>query len=171
MVILKKNIVFFICHSFQMMVRFFGLAEVVERHSESFGIFPVHKTEAGKADPLLQGLADPFYGSDFRNWQVIQPNRPQMKSLGARILCIEKIRPHVPYERAIMAVRVSPEMVGTQFHPESDPASIRWHLHHPAKKDRIIEQLGHDQVPADATIGRQRGCRGAHAENDYPRLY
>jgi homoserine O-succinyltransferase len=41
-----------------------------------------------------------------------------------------------------MAVRVSPEMVGTQFHPESDPASIRWHLHHPAKKDRIIEQLG-----------------------------
>jgi homoserine O-succinyltransferase len=125
-----------------MMVRFFGLAEVVERHSESFGIFPVHKTEAGKADPLLQGLADPFYGSDFRNWQVIQPNRPQMKSLGAKILCIEKIRPHVPYERAIMAVRVSPEMVGTQFHPESDPASIRWHLHHPCEKGSHYRTVG-----------------------------
>jgi anthranilate/para-aminobenzoate synthase component II len=138
----QKKYVFFICHSFQMMVRFFGLADVVRRHSESFGIFPVHKTEAGKADPLLQGLADPFFGSDFRNWQVIQPNRPQLKSLGAKILCIEKIRPHVPYERAIMAIRVSPEMVGTQFHPESDPASIRWHLHHPKKKAHIIDRWG-----------------------------
>jgi GMP synthase-like glutamine amidotransferase len=138
----QKKYVFFICHSFQMMVRFFGLAEVVERHSESFGIFPVHKTEAGKADPLFQGLADPFYGSDFRNWQVIQPNRQQVKSLGAKILCIEKKRPHVPYERAIMSIRVSPEMVGTQFHPESDPASMRWHLHHPEKKDQIIERWG-----------------------------
>ena len=138
----QKKYVFFICHSFQMMVRFFGLAEVVQRHSKSFGIFPVHKTEAGKADALFQGLDDPFYGSDFRNWQVIQPNRPQLKSLGAKILCIEKIRPHVPYERAIMAVRVSPEMVGTQFHPESDPASIQWHLQHPAKKDQIIERWG-----------------------------
>jgi len=138
----QKKYVFFICHSFQMMVRFFGLADVVERHSESFGIFPVHKTEDGKADPLLQGLADPFYGSDFRNWQAIQPNRSQLRRLGAKILCIEKIRPHVPYERAIMAIRVSPEMVGTQFHPESDPTSIRWHLYHPEKKDHIIARWG-----------------------------
>jgi GMP synthase-like glutamine amidotransferase len=138
----QKKYVFFICHSFQMMVRFFDLAEVVQRHSKSFGIFPVHKTESGKADPLFQGLADPFYGSDFRNWQVIQPNRPRLKSLGAKILCIEKIRPHVPYERAIMALRVSAEMVGTQFHPESDPTSIRWHLHHPEKKDHILERWG-----------------------------
>jgi len=141
----QKKYVFFICHSFQLMVRFFGLAEVVERHSESFGIFPLHKTEAGKSDPLLQGLADPFYGSDFRNWQVIQPNRQQLKSLGAKILCIEKKRPHVPYERAIMALRISAEMVGTQFHPESDPASFQWHLQHPAKKNRIIEQWGMDK--------------------------
>jgi len=138
----QKKYVFFICHSFQMMVRFFGLAEVVQRHSKAFGIFPVHKTEAGKADPLLQGLADPFYSTDFRNWQVIQPNRQQLEDLGAKILCMEKIRPHVPYERAVMAVRVSPEMVGTQFHPESDPASIQWHLNHPGKKNRIIERWG-----------------------------
>ena len=48
----------------------------------------------------------------------------------------------MPYERAIMAIRVSPEMVGTQFHPESDPDSIRWHLYHPDKKDHIIERWG-----------------------------
>ncbi len=137
-----KKYVFFICHSFQMMARFFGIAAVVKRHSQAFGIFPVHKTAAGRADPLLQGLADPFFGSDFRNWQVIQPNHKKLKSLGARILCMEKIRPHVPYERAVMAVRISPEMVGTQFHPESDPASIRWQLEHPEKKKRILEKWG-----------------------------
>jgi len=142
----QKKYVFFICHSFQLMARFFNLAEVVERHSQSFGIFPVHKTNAGKRDPLLRDLDDPFYGGDFRNWQVIQPNRPQLISLGAKILCMEKIRPHVPFERAIMAVRVGPEMVGTQFHPESDPASIRWHLQHPLKKDRIVARWGMTKV-------------------------
>jgi len=138
----QKKYFFFICHSFQMMVRFFDLAEVVIRHSKAFGIFPIHKTTAGRADPLFQGLADPFYGGDFRNWQVIQPNHQQLKSLGAKILCMEKIRPYVPYERAVMAMRLSAEMVGTQFHPESDPASMQWHLHHPAEKNRIIERWG-----------------------------
>jgi len=138
----QKKYVFFICHSFQMMVRFFGLAKVAKRHSQTFGIFPIHKTAAGRTDPLLQGLTDPFYGSDFRNWQVIQPNRQKLKSLGAKILCTEKIRPHVPYERAVMAVRLSPEMVGTQFHPESDPASFQWYLNHPEKKKQIIEEWG-----------------------------
>ncbi len=138
----RKKYIFFICHSFQMMVRFFGIAEVIRRHSKAFGIFPVHKTEDGRADPLLQGLADPFYGSDFRNWQVIQPDYQRLEDLGAKILCMEKIRPHVPYERAVMAVRLSEEIVGTQFHPESDPTSIRRHLHHPEKKNHIIKRWG-----------------------------
>ena len=140
-----KKYVFFICHSFQMMVRFFDLAEVVKRHSKAFGIFTVHKTEAGQVDPLFQGLADPFYAADFRNWQVIQPNHRRLEALGAKILCKEKIRPHVPYERAVMAVRLSPEMVGTQFHPESDLASIQWHLNHPDRKNGIIQRWGMDK--------------------------
>jgi hypothetical protein len=41
-----------------------------------------------------------------------------------------------------MAVRVSAEMVGTQFHPESDPASILWHLNHPGNKSQIVERWG-----------------------------
>lgn len=138
----QKKYVFFICHSFQMMVRFFNVAEVVKRHSEASGVFLIHKTAAGRADPLLRGLDDPFYGSDFRKWQVIQPNHGQLKSLGAKILCMEKIRPHVAYERAVMAVRISPEMVGTQFHPEIGSASMQWQLRNPEQKKRFIEQWG-----------------------------
>ena len=42
----RKKYLFFICHSFQMMTRFFNLGEVTKRNARSFGIFPVHKTEA-----------------------------------------------------------------------------------------------------------------------------
>jgi aspartyl/asparaginyl beta-hydroxylase (cupin superfamily) len=37
---------------------------------------------------------------------------------------LEKIRDHVQYERAIMAVRFTDYFVGTQFHPEADPVSL-----------------------------------------------
>jgi hypothetical protein len=37
---------------------------------------------------------------------------------------IGKIRDHVQYERAIMAVRFTDYFVGTQFHPEADPVSF-----------------------------------------------
>ena len=33
------------------------------------------------------------------------------------ILCVEKERPHVPYERAVMAIRFNEHMIGTQFLP------------------------------------------------------
>jgi len=89
-----KKYVFFICHSFQIMARYFKFAEVVKRNSKSFGVMPVNKTESGKTDPLLKQLPDPFYGADFREWQVVQPDQKVFEELGAQILCKEKERPH-----------------------------------------------------------------------------
>ena len=123
----RKKYLFFICHSFQMMARFFNLGEVAKRRSRSFGIFPVHKTEAGMKDPILKNLPEPFFAADFRWWQVIQPNNKVFHELGAKILALEKIRPHVEYERALMAVRISPEIFGTQFHPEFLARPLRPH--------------------------------------------
>ena len=65
---------------------------------------------------------------DSREWQLVQPNRKVFKKLGAKILSLEKIRTHVELERAIMAIRFSPEMVGTQFHPEADPEGMKKHF-------------------------------------------
>ncbi len=137
--------VLFICHSFQMMARFFGIAEVKNRYSQSFGIFPVHQTPAGLTDPLFEGLADPFYAADFRDWQVIQPNMERMQELGAEILALEKQRPYVPYERAIMAIRLSPELVGVQFHPEADPVGMHLHFRQPERRKHIIEHHGEEK--------------------------
>ncbi len=138
----QKKYVFFICHSFQMMARFFNLGEVTKRNTRSFGIFPVHKTEDGTADPILKDLPEPFFAADFRWWQVTQPNKKVFDELGAKILALEKIRPHVEYERALMAVRISPEIFGAQFHPEAHPEGMRYHYQKEKIKQKVINDVG-----------------------------
>ncbi|MFC2084766.1 type 1 glutamine amidotransferase [Bacteroidota bacterium] len=137
-----KKYLFFICHSFQIMARYFKLGEVIKRKSKSFGVLPVHITEEGKDDIILKGLSDPFYGADFRGWQVIQPNEKIMDDLGAKVICLEKVRPHVELERAMMAVRVSNEIIGTQFHPEADPESMHYHFKRPERKKQVVDEYG-----------------------------
>jgi len=141
----KKKHLFFICHSFQIMIRYFNLAEVIKRKSTSFGIKPVHKTEEGKSEILLEGLADPFLGADFRDWQIVQPNKTVFEELGAKIICLEKDRPHIPLERALMGIRVNKEIFGTQFHPEADPASMYYHFRQPERKKQIVSQHGEEK--------------------------
>ena len=138
----RKKYLFFICHSFQMMTRFFNLGEVTKRNARSFGIFPVHKTQEGMDDPILKNLPDPFFAADFRWWQVTQPNKKVFDELGAEILALEKIRPHVDYERAIMAIRISPEIFGVQFHPEAHPEGMRYHYQKENVKQKIIDEHG-----------------------------
>lgn len=137
-----KKHCFFICHSFQMACHHFGLGEVTQRYKMSFGTYPVYKTHEGKAEPFFEGLPDPFYIADFRRYQVVNPQHKRFKELGAEILCLEKLRPHVHYERAIMAVRFSPEMIGTQFHPEADPAGLLQYFLEEERKKSIVEEHG-----------------------------
>ncbi|SFT85996.1 GMP synthase-Glutamine amidotransferase [Algoriphagus locisalis] len=137
----KKHILF-ICHSFQMACRHFGLGTLTKRKSTSFGVMSVHKTADGHKDSLLQNLANPFWAVDSRDYQVVQPDLKKFKVLGAKIIALEKIRDHVEYERAIMAIRFSPEMVGTQFHPEADPVSFLAHLKKAEVKEKIVSLIG-----------------------------
>lgn len=134
----QKKYMFLICHSFQMACNYFGLAELTRRKSTSFGVLPVHKTKAGSIDPLLITLPDPFYVVENRDWQIVQPNLNVFKEKGAQILALEKIRTHVEYERAIMAVRFSEEMVGTQFHPEADADGMKIHFSKAENREKVI---------------------------------
>ncbi len=138
---LRKKYVFFICHSFQLACRYWKLANVTKRKSTAFGVFPVHLLEDGKDEPVFNGMKDPFYAVDSRDWQVIEP---QMNILykGAKILAIEKDRPHVPFERAIMAMRFNEYFVGTQFHPEADAIGMSMYLQTEEKKKTVIKNHG-----------------------------
>lgn len=139
---LQKKFVFFICHSFQLSARYYNVGLVTKRKSTAFGIFPVHMLDDGFNEPVFAGLRDPFYAVDSRDFQVIQPNYSVIEEMGAKILCIEKERPHVPYERAVMGMRFNDYMIGTQFHPEADARGMTMYLHREDKKKTIIENYG-----------------------------
>jgi len=141
-----KKYVFFICHSFQLASRYFNVGLVSKRKSTAFGVFPIHMLEAGKQESVFEGLQDPFYAVDSRDYQVIQPNHDLLGEMGARILCIEKSRPHVPYERAIMGIRFNEYMIGTQFHPEADAQGMSLYLQTEEKRQTVIESHGEDKL-------------------------
>lgn len=138
----NKKYVLFICHSFQMACKYFDVGLVTKRKSKSFGTFPAHMTDQGIDEPLFEGLPNPFYVADFRDYQVIQPNTKRLEKLGATILALEKIRPHVPLERAVMSIRFSKEIMGTQFHPEADVEGMLKHFQEPKRKEHVIQEHG-----------------------------
>ncbi|KQC01405.1 type 1 glutamine amidotransferase [Pedobacter sp. Hv1] len=140
-----KKHVFLICHSFQLACRKYGLGTVTKRKSNAFGIFPINLTPSGEEEIVFDGLPDPFYSVDSRDWQVIQPNEEDFEQKGAKILAIEKERPHVALERCLMAIRFSDQIIGTQFHPEADPIGMKMYLLQEEKKAAIIENHGDDK--------------------------
>ena len=138
----QKKQVFFICHSFQLICRHYAVAKVVKRKSTSFGVFPMHLLPGGKDEEIFNGLNDPFYAVDSRDYQVIDPDHNKIRQMGGLILAIEKERPHIPLERAIMAVRFNDNMIGTQFHPEADAIGMSLYLQTDEKKKTVVENHG-----------------------------
>lgn len=141
---IKKHVLF-ICHSFQLACRYFKVATVARRRSTAFGVFPVHMLDCGHQEPVFDGLLDPFYAVDSRDYQVIQPDTQRMRKLGATVLAIEKERPHVPLERAIMAMRFNTFMIGTQFHPEADASGMSLYLQREDRKQTVIDNHGFEK--------------------------
>ena len=137
----QKKYVFFICHSFQLACRHYSIGNVCKRKSTAFGVFPVHLLAAGKHEIVFHGMKDPFYSVDSRDYQVIELNKDSLQT-GTHILAIEKERPHVNLERAIMAVRFNDYMIGTQFHPEADAVGMSMYLQTEEKKKTVIENYG-----------------------------
>jgi homoserine O-succinyltransferase len=141
----NKKFVFFICHSFQLVCRHYGIGLVGRRKKTAFGVFPVHVTLEGQHDPVFRGLKDPFYVVDSRDYQITTPDFERIENMGAKILCIEKYRPHVPYEQAIMGMRFDDYMLGTQFHPEADAIGMSVHLQTEEKKQTVIQNHGEEK--------------------------
>ncbi|MFT3901735.1 MAG: GMP synthase [Niabella sp.] len=139
---LQKKFVFLICHSFQLASRHLNAGLICKRRSTSFGVFPIHVMPAAINDPVFKDLKNPFYAVDSRDYQLIQPNHQLLDEMGAYITCIEKERPHVPYERAVMGLRFSPYIFGTQFHPEADSAGMLQHFQSPEKQQLVIQNHG-----------------------------
>lgn len=141
----KKKELFAICHSFQMLFQYFKLGEITKRKSTSFGVMPIHMINEGESEPIFKGLDEPFWSVDSRDFQALQPNFERFSELGAKILCLEKERPQIPLERAIMAIRFTSEIFGTQFHPEADAEGMQRLFETEEKKKSVIENFGEEK--------------------------
>lgn len=137
-----KKYLFLICHSFQLASIHWNLGNICKRKSYSFGVMPVHKTDEGKEEFLFKNLQDPFYAVDSRAYQFIEPDHDRFEEFGMTIMAIEKFRPHINLERAVMAVRFSEEIFGTQFHPEANPESLIENLKDEKNREAMIENFG-----------------------------
>lgn len=138
----QKKHVLLICHSFQIFCRYYGYGIVSKRKSTSFGVMPVHKTFEGHHDPLFRSLGDPMWAVDSRDYQITSPDMEKIESGGGTLLCIEKYRPHIDLERAVMAIRFDEAFIGMQFHPEADAVGMRMYLLRNDKKELVIEKHG-----------------------------
>ncbi len=137
----KKHL-FLICHSFQLACVHWDLAKVTKRRTTSFGIYPIFKTASGEHETLFEGLANPFYAVDSRDYQVVGPSEWKLDTLEGKVLAKEKVRSHVPLERAVMAIRYSKEIFGVQFHPEADSEGMLRHFKKEEKRNAIIKKYG-----------------------------
>ena len=137
-----KKYLFLICHSYQLACLHWKLGKVTKRKSTAFGVMPVHLTAKGRKEPLLEGLSDPFFAVDSRDFQLIQPKKEALLERGSSIVCMEKIRPHIALERAVMGIRFSDEIFGVQFHPEADSEGMSMYFQKPEKRELIIKHHG-----------------------------
>lgn len=131
--------VLLICHSFQIACRHFELGTISLRKSRQIGILPVHPLTD---DPLFNNLQDPFFALESRLYQITEPNDLNINKMGAKIIALEKIRPQVPLERAIMAVQFSEKMYGVQFHPEAEKEELITFFNDEPIKQLILEEFG-----------------------------
>jgi GMP synthase-like glutamine amidotransferase len=125
-----KKPVLLICHSFQLACRHFNIGKVGLRKSKQLGILPIHPTVP---HAIFDQLPDPFFAMESRLYQITEPNDEKIDLMGATIIALEKIRPQLPYERALMAVAFNDTMIGVQFHPE-------------ATQERLINYFNTDTV-------------------------
>ena len=63
----------------------------------------------------------------------------------AKILSYEIPDNNAGSEPAIAAVRISNEIIGTQFHPEADPESMLYHFNQPDEKKQIVDTYGEEK--------------------------
>lgn len=138
-----KKPVLLICHSFQLACRHFGIGSVGLRKSKQLGILPIHPTAA---HPIFNQLPDPFFALESRLYQITEPNDDKIQAIGASIIALEKIRPQLPYQRALMAVAFNENMIGVQFHPEATKDRLVRYFETEAIKNAVLADFSEEKL-------------------------
>jgi len=117
-----------VCHSFELAVLHFKVAQMNQRASTKFGVMPAYITEDGQDEDFLRPFGYRLFTWEHRNWEAIHPDEKVLADLGGRILAREAHRRSVVNRgKAILGIKFTSGVDGLQFHPEADkPGVLAW---------------------------------------------
>lgn len=119
---------FVVCHSFEIAVTHFAVAEMTKRDTLKFGVMPAYITEPGMRSELFRPFDDRLFVWEHRSWQAVNLDERRLEQLGGELWAVES-RPGGSIDKgpANMAFKFAPGIQGTQFHPEADmPGVMAW---------------------------------------------
>lgn len=142
----NKKYVFLICHSFQMGCLFFNFGNIGLRYKKSFGTYPCYLTGDGMREEVFENLPNPMYIADFRSFEVIDEGFSNVDNDYPKVLAVEQLNMLEDRPRAIMAVKFTPEIIGTQFHPEAYADGMYEYFNQEERKKQVVEEHGEERM-------------------------
>jgi GMP synthase-like glutamine amidotransferase len=143
---IEKKYVLFICHSFQLACRHYEIAK--SRKASFYCFWCLSRTYVGAGERRtgfcrIAGILSMRLIVAITRWY--NPIVSAYVKWGQLSYVLRKDRPHIPLERAVMAIRFNDYMIGTQFHPEADAVGMTMYLQRDDKKKTVIENHGFEK--------------------------
>jgi GMP synthase-like glutamine amidotransferase len=133
---------FLVCHSFELAVMHFGVAQIVEMPTRKFGIQPVYPTVDGQKSPLFAPFGDRLFAWENRGWHAVELNTHRLAQLKGELWARESREALLDKGHAKSAFLFAPGLEGVQFHPEADRGGAATWLHNPEKAREAIDAFG-----------------------------
>jgi len=132
-----------ICHSFELAVLHFGVAQVTKRDTPRFGLMPAYPTRIGREVDFFKPFGDRLFAWEHRWWQAIEPDRARLDEIGGSILAQES-REEGPLDKgeALLALTFGKGIDGTQFHPEADKSGVLAWIQKQEHADQLKDRYG-----------------------------
>ncbi len=131
-----------VCHSFEISVVHFKVAEMQKRASLKFGLMPAYMTAHGERADFLAPFGYRLFCWEHRNWEAVGLDAHRLAKLGGSLFAKETHEAGSHKGDALLALRFAPGVDGTQFHPEADkPGVLNW-IERPEHKVAVENAYG-----------------------------
>lgn len=134
-----------VCHSYELAVLHFGVAEMRRRETTKFGVMPAYITDRGQRLSWLSHFGYRLFTWEHRDWEAVDIDESKLRGLGGEVLAHEAHTESVVNKGdAVLGIRFTPGIDGVQFHPEADRAGVMAWVEKPESRARLVDAYGED---------------------------
>jgi GMP synthase-like glutamine amidotransferase len=136
---------FLVCHSFELAVLHFRIAQMRRRASTKFGVMPAYLSDDAQQLDYLSHFGYRLFAWEHRDWEAVEVDEARLGALGGKVLAYEAHAESVVNTgEAILGIRFTPGVDGLQFHPEADKPGVMAWVERPESRVRLIDAYGDD---------------------------